>query len=56
MIRVQIQGTTIFGYVQKNYKDVKLPKIAFLDEETNKVKRVAKKLIRPTYPKDRPNQ
>ena len=56
MIRVQIQGTTIFGYVQKNYKDVKLHKIAFLDEETNKVKRVAKKLIRPTYPKDRLTQ
>jgi hypothetical protein len=53
MIRVQIQGTTIFGYVQKNYKDVKLPKIAFLDEETNEVKRINKKLIKSAYPKER---
>ena len=51
MTRVQIRGTTIFGYVQDNYLDIKLPKIAFLDEETNEVKRVAKKLIRPAYEK-----
>lgn len=53
MIRVQIQGTTIFGYVQENYKDIKLPKIAFLDEETNEVKRITKKLIKPAYQKER---
>jgi len=54
MIRVQIQGTTIFGYVQENYKESKLPKIAFLDEETNMIKRVNKRLIKTAYPRERP--
>ena len=53
MVRVKIQGTTIFGYVQENYKDIKLTKVAFLDEETNEVKRINKKLIKPAYEKER---
>tara|TARA_R100001510_G_C7531834_1_gene122951 strand:+ start:27 stop:194 length:168 start_codon:yes stop_codon:yes gene_type:complete len=55
MIRVQIQGTTIFGYVQENYKEVKLPKVAFLDEETKNIRRVNKKLIKNTEQKERYN-
>ena len=51
MIRVQIRGTTIFGYVQDNYLDIKLNKVVFIDEETNQVKRITKKLIRLAYEK-----
>ena len=53
MIRVQIKGTTIVGYVQEDYQEVKLPKIAFFDEEIQEWKRVNKKLIKPTYQKER---
>ena len=51
MTRVQIRGTTIFGYVQDNYQDIKLNKVIFIDEETNQVKRITKKQIRPAYEK-----
>jgi len=51
MTRVQIRGTTIFGYVQENYQDIKLNKVIFIDEETNQVKRITKKQIRPAYEK-----
>lgn len=53
MIRVKIKGTTIFGYVQEDYQEVKLPKIAFFDEEIQEWKRVHKKLIKPAYPRER---
>jgi len=51
MTRVQIRGTTIFGYVQDNYQDIKLNKVVFIDEETNQVKRITKKQIRLAYEK-----
>jgi hypothetical protein len=55
MIRVQIHGTTIFGYVLGDYKDNKLKRVAFLDEETKQVRRVTKNQIKETYQKDRYN-
>tara|TARA_R100000654_G_scaffold30731_1_gene55597 strand:+ start:576 stop:743 length:168 start_codon:yes stop_codon:yes gene_type:complete len=55
MIRVQIQGTTIFGYVQENYKELKLLKVAFLDEETKDIRRVDKRYIRVANQKERYN-
>jgi len=55
MTRVQIRGTTIFGYVQDNYLDIKLKKIGFLDEETKQTRKVSKNQIRPAYEKDRYN-
>jgi hypothetical protein len=55
MNRVQIQGTTIFGYVREDYKDSDTVKVDFLDEETNQVIKVTKNQIKETYQKDRYN-
>ena len=55
MNRVQIQGTTIFGYVREDYKDSDKNKVDFLDEETNEVIKVTKNQIKETYQKDRYN-
>tara|TARA_R110002050_G_scaffold143703_1_gene268963 strand:+ start:649 stop:816 length:168 start_codon:yes stop_codon:yes gene_type:complete len=55
MNRVKIQGTTIFGYVREDYKESKLKKVSFLDEETKQVRRITKSLIRETEQKDRYN-
>jgi len=49
MIKVQLHGTTIFGYVPKNYKEFKIDRVPFLDQETGKNRTVKKKHIREIY-------
>jgi hypothetical protein len=49
MIKVQIHGTTKFGYVPVKYKDFKIDKVPFLDEETGKSRILRKKQIREVY-------
>jgi len=52
-MRVQIKGTTIFGYVRVDIKDSKKTKVDFLDEETNEIIKVKVTQLKETYQKER---
>jgi hypothetical protein len=53
LMRVQIKGTTIFGYVRGDIKDLKRTRVDFLDEETNEIIKVKVTQLRETYQKER---
>jgi hypothetical protein len=52
-MRVQIKGTTIFGYIRADLKKSRSSeKISFLDEETNQVIKVKASQLKETYQKE----
>lgn len=52
-MRVQIKGTTIFGYIRADLeKSRSSEKISFLDEETNQVIKVKASQLKETYQKE----
>ncbi len=52
-MRVQIKGTTIFGYIRVDLKKFgSSEKINFLDEETNQVIKVKASQLKESYEKE----
>jgi hypothetical protein len=52
-MRVQIKGTTIFGYVREDLQESRSSeKISFLDEETNEIIKVKTSQLKEAYLKE----
>jgi len=52
-MRVQIKGTTIFGYVREDLQEPRSSeKISFLDEETNEIIKVKTSQLKEAYLKE----
>jgi hypothetical protein len=52
-MRVQIKGTTIFGYIRKDLEESRSSeKINFLDEETKKVIKIKASQLKEAYQKE----
>lgn len=52
-MRVQIKGTTIFGYIRDDLQESRSSKkISFLDEETNEIIKVNSNQLKETYERE----